>query len=112
MKNASYQKQFPPVRSGPRFNFQHRKPIQAAPSVPKAELRRQAELAYQQFKAAPARPAARPRPTSDHQFRRHDSIDQLDTRDPHDQLAGVDLDDPPWDRIGNGKTDQRSRAGR
>src|SRR5215472_16517255 len=60
---------------------------QAAPAVPKAELRRQAEVAYRQFKAAPARPAARPRPRT---------FENLNPCNPHDQLAGVDMMAPPW----------------
>jgi hypothetical protein len=44
------------------------------------------------------KPAAPPRPTPrlNHQFHRHDSFDQLNTRDPYDQPGGVDFDDPPW----------------
>jgi hypothetical protein len=40
------------------------------------------------IKSAPARPTARPLPRR--------AIKGLDPRDPHDQLAGVDFDDPPW----------------
>jgi hypothetical protein len=59
------------------------KPRTVAPSVPKAALRQQASVAYEQFKAAPPRPVAPPRP------RLQRAINDLDPRNPHDQLAGV-----------------------
>jgi len=91
-------------RNGPRFQmpgerpryedsraipYLHRKARpQAAPQLPKAELRRQAEEAYQRFMTAPARPAARPRPKR--------CFDDLNPCSPYDQLPGVDMDQLPW----------------
>ena len=46
---------------------------------------------------APARPTAQPLPKP--AFNRplpKPAFKHLDPRDPHDQLVGVDLDDPPW----------------